>query len=44
MKHIDRIDLAAPEQDISPLINSYDDPAVEEVRVFEGDEMFTSQD
>lgn len=44
MKHIDRIDLAAPVQDMPPLTESYDDPAVAEVRVVEGDEMFTSQD
>lgn len=44
MNHIDRIDLATPVQDIPPLIESYDDPAVAEVRVVEGDEMFTSQD
>lgn len=44
MIHIDRFDLAAPLQDIPPLIEPYDDPPVAEVRVFEGDEMFTSQD
>lgn len=44
MKHIDRIDLAATLQDIPPLIEPYDDPPVAEVRVVEGDEMFTSQD
>lgn len=43
MKHIDRIDLAAPLQDIPPLIEPYEDPPVAEVRVVEGDEMFTSQ-
>lgn len=44
MKHIDPIDLAAPVQDIPPLTESYDDPAVAEERVVEGDEICTSQD
>lgn len=44
MIHIDHIDLAAPVQDIPRLIESYAGPAVAEVRVVEGDEMFTSQD
>lgn len=35
---------STPQQDIPPLIESDDDPAVAEVRVVEGDEMFTSQD
>ena len=35
---------STPLQDIPPLIESYEDPAVAEVRVVEGDEMFTSQD
>lgn len=44
MKYIDRIDLAAPVQDIPPLIESHDDPTVAEESVVGGDGMFTSQD
>lgn len=35
---------STPVQDIPPLIEPYDEPAVAEVRVIDGDEMFTSQD